>query len=107
LERVGRYKRLCAPMALHLDNRDGPLRARFEWLDGLVVPPPSLALFEAAFLVRLARIGTREAVRPERVIVPSEHPARRAAEVWLGCRIEVGILWAVVSQRSRVISGSP
>ena len=61
-QRISRYKRLIAPMALHVTERRAGLELAFEWLDASVAPPQSLVAAELAFIVRLARIATREQV---------------------------------------------
>ncbi len=65
--RLSTYKRLFAPMRLHVVDDPQTLELRFEWLDQTVRPPPSLMAAELAFLVHLTRTGTRERVVPLRV----------------------------------------
>ena len=77
-QRISRYKRLIAPMALHVTERRAGLELAFEWLDASVAPPQSLVAAELAFIVRLARIATREQVRPLEVV--TLHPPQPAAD---------------------------
>ncbi len=64
LARVAHYKRLVAPMALHVDVSDDATTLELEWLDLTTVPPASLVLTELVFFVQLARIATRVRVCP-------------------------------------------
>ena len=74
-ERIGRYKRLIGP--IRLDVSEGREIVGFEltWLDAPLAPPVSLAVTELLFLVTLARMGTREPLRP--VEVTTSDPPRR------------------------------
>ena len=77
-QRIAHYKRLCAPMQLHIEEDDTSLSIEFEWLDRTVEPPMSLSAFEPVFFVQIARIGTRERIRPLRVETP--RPPKPAAD---------------------------
>lgn len=84
LKRLGHYKRLIAPMALDIDEGES-LFVRINWLEAVKPPPPSLANMEVAFFVRLARMGTRELIKPLQVTSPHRSPTM---EEFLGVRIE-------------------
>jgi AraC-like DNA-binding protein len=70
LSRVSHYKRLIAPMALHVDVSDAATTLEIEWLDLTTAPPVSLLLAELVFFVQLARIAIRVRVCPIEVISP-------------------------------------
>ena len=65
-QRLSRYKRLIAPMALVVESDTERFAVTFEWLDG-IEPPTSLAMTELVFTVSLVRTATREPVVPTRV----------------------------------------
>ncbi len=83
-QRISRYKRLIAPMALHVERGADSLVLRFEWLDATVAPPASLAAVELAFMVRLVRLATRAPVRPRAVTSPSPLVPAGAYESFFG-----------------------
>ena len=64
LARIAHYKRLVAPMALHVDVSDDATTLELEWLDLPTMPPASLVLTELVFFVQLVRIATRVRVCP-------------------------------------------
>jgi AraC-like DNA-binding protein len=70
LGRLSRFKRLIAPMSLHLDVGPRSTALELEWLDTTVEAPGALIDGELAFLVQLARIGTRTRVQPTVVRSP-------------------------------------
>ena len=86
IKRLAHYKRLIAPMALDIDERDG-LKVGVNWLEAISPPPASLANMELAFFVRLARMGTREPIKPIGVTSPHVSPE---LESYLGVRIDRG-----------------
>jgi len=70
LGRFAHYKRLVAPMALHVTHRnDGPL-LQIAWLDDRLRPPAILVLVELVFFVEFARTATRTRIRPLAVCSP-------------------------------------
>lgn len=90
LQRLSKYKRLVAPMALHVDLGPTELSVCFEWLDCKVQPPESLSAMELAFIVRLARMGTREQIRPTRVTAPRPPRPAAAYRRFFGAPVESG-----------------
>lgn len=70
LDRISFYKKLCAPLSLDVRHLPDETTVAFEWLDASVDPPASTMLTELVFFVQLARIGTRAAVHPRRVVSP-------------------------------------
>ena len=90
LARLGQYKKLMAPMELHLDVGDDDTTLEIEWLDKSTSPPDALVLMELVFFVRLARIGTREEVRPLAVHSPVLPKQRRDYTQFFGVAIKRG-----------------
>lgn len=88
--RIAEYKRLIAPMRMHVERTERTLSIWLEWLDHAAAPPASLAAFELVFFVKLIRMATRERVCPLRV--ESTGPLRPAARYaqFFGVRVEVG-----------------
>lgn len=67
LERVARYKQLCAPEAVRLVERDGACTITCEWLHATEAVPPILTDAAFASFVELGRRGTGARIRPLRV----------------------------------------
>lgn len=86
-KRLSHYKRLIAPMRLHVGEGEHDLFIEFEWLDRTVEAPTSLVIFELVFIVKLARIATREHVIPRRVETPRPPDHRKEYESFLGTKI--------------------
>ncbi|MEM9068375.1 MAG: AraC family transcriptional regulator ligand-binding domain-containing protein [Myxococcota bacterium] len=89
IERLSTYKRLVAPMILDVERGADALSATFRWLDAQE-PPRGLVGMEAVFLVRLARMGTREEVRPLRVETPYVLPNTDVLVRYLGIEVDRG-----------------
>lgn len=83
-QRLAKYKQLMAPMALEISSGSrGELSLSPRWLLAKGEVPSSLEVTELAFLLRLARIATREPVRALRVTlacVPEAQHARKYEE---------------------------
>lgn len=90
LERVAHYKRLIAPMALHVDVADDATTLEIEWLDLTTVPPASLLLTELVFFVQLVRIGTRVRVCPLEASSPVLPKQRREFTKYFGIPVRQG-----------------
>lgn len=82
--RIARYKRLVAPMTLPVEERAEGLFVGMRWDDPSVRLPTSMAATELVFLTRLARIGTREPIRPVRVTSPYPFEPEEAYEEFFG-----------------------
>ena len=91
LERLANYKQLCAPMRIELAWKpDGGRSASLRWLSAADSPPPSLSTMELAFLLKVARMGTRREVCPTAVALP-ERPANPTAyAAFFGVQLEYG-----------------
>jgi AraC-like DNA-binding protein len=87
-QRLAGHKPLIGPLRLDLDMHDG-LTITYRWPPG-PQPPALLATTELIFWTALARIATREYIRPARATVthlPAEH---RAIDDYLGTRLRKG-----------------
>ena len=89
-QRISKYKTLVGPMRLGVEENGGAVTLELTWLDAPLVPPVSLVLTELLFFVSLARMGTREEVRPIEVTTTVLPSPAAAYEKFLGARIERG-----------------
>lgn len=64
MQRLARYKALVAPIRLTVCEVGEQVTLTLIWPDATNQPPASLAVAELLFLVALARMGTREPLRP-------------------------------------------
>ena len=70
-QRLATYKKLIAPMSLSVTlSRDGALSLSPRWLDVQAEVPFVVVTAELAFLLRLARLATREHVTAVQVTLP-------------------------------------
>lgn len=83
-ERVARYKSIVAPMRLSVVEDDEKLSIELHWQESVPQPPHSLVLAELLSFVALARIGTRETVRPIEVRTTHLPSALGAYEEYIG-----------------------
>ena len=90
LARVAYYKRLVAPMALHVDVSDDATTLELEWLDLQTMPPASLVLTELVFFVQLARMATRVRVCPLEASSPVLPKQRREYTEFFGVPVRRG-----------------
>ncbi|MFI2363340.1 AraC family transcriptional regulator ligand-binding domain-containing protein [Promicromonospora sp. NPDC019610] len=85
--RVATYKALMGPLRMSAGTDQG-LTISYTWPTSAVsAPPPLLAVVELVFWVSLARIATREPVRPSRVTVAGRPPDLPRLEEYLGTRV--------------------
>jgi AraC-like DNA-binding protein len=87
LARFALYKRLLAPMALHLAITREGTRLGLEWLDKTLSPPPVLVLMELVFFVRFARTATRSQISPLAVRSPHLPQAAAAFSDFFGVKV--------------------
>lgn len=90
LTRLARYKRLIAPMALLVEQGERSTGLEIKWLDSILNPPLVLVAMELVFFVQLARLATRENIRPLKVTTPD--PPQPAGEytAWFGVEVAPG-----------------
>lgn len=99
LGRLAKFKRLIAPMNLHIDVGRTSTSLELEWLDATASPPASLIDAELAFFVQLSRIGTRARICPTEVRSPRLVAPREAYEKLFGVAASRGA-------RARIAFGS-
>ncbi|MGE0788757.1 MAG: AraC family transcriptional regulator ligand-binding domain-containing protein [Sandaracinaceae bacterium] len=96
VERIARYKPLIAPIRLDTRIDADALSIELSWLDASRPPPPSLVAMELLFFVGLARLGTRERIRPRRAIARELPDGVEQATEFLGVPLERGDAHRVV-----------
>lgn len=84
LERLAAYKKLVAPVRLQLQATEATMEIEICWEDPTLEPPPTLMAFELAFIVRLARMGTRTRIVPRAVDLRAPVHPESAYRDWLG-----------------------
>lgn len=89
-QRIARYKPLVAPLRLTVMEAQDRVTLDFTWLAEVEPPPASLVATELLFFVSLARMGTREVVRPQHVMTGEPPVPPGAYEEFLGTPIERG-----------------
>ncbi|MDQ0070412.1 AraC-like DNA-binding protein [Variovorax boronicumulans] len=77
LERIAKYVKLIAPMAIRLERTTAHTTVTIDFLDPTERPPSVFLAFKLVFFVQLARLATRSPVQPLRVSWPSP-PATQA-----------------------------
>ncbi|MFC7494412.1 MULTISPECIES: AraC family transcriptional regulator ligand-binding domain-containing protein [unclassified Nocardioides] len=88
--RIAAHKPLVGPLRVDIDTDNvGRLAITFRWPPG-ASPPGLLATAELTFWVALARIGTREPVRPVRVTAPDGIRRTAALRDYLGVPVSKG-----------------
>ncbi|WP_030435065.1 AraC family transcriptional regulator [Actinoplanes subtropicus] len=87
-ERMAAHKRLIGPLTLDVAEVPAGLRLTVTW-PADPAPPAGLVAFELAFIVMLARLGTRARVVPVALTMPSP-PAGDAYRDLLGVSFRVG-----------------
>ena len=90
VRRISRFKRLIAPMALHVDENPNTTALELEFLDKTLEPPAVLVATELVFFVQLARLATREEIRPLRLTVPRPPQPSEAYTDYFGREVETG-----------------
>jgi AraC-like DNA-binding protein len=90
-ERISAYKRLLVPQRMAVETVAGELRLTTTWSPRWE-PPAGFIAYELAFVVALARLGTRERVCPVLITVPEppEGESARAYEEFLGLPFRPG-----------------
>jgi AraC-like DNA-binding protein len=93
VQRLAKYKQLMAPMKLEVKvGSRGDLSLSPRWLFAEGDVPPSMEVAELGFLLRLARIATREPVQALRVTLPRlpESAVARKYEEYFGAPVRRG-----------------
>ncbi|MDF7814892.1 AraC family transcriptional regulator [Hymenobacter sp. YC55] len=89
-QRIARYKTLVAPLRFDVTAGRDLLTMELIWLDAPLLPPESLVVMELLFCVTLARLGTRELVRPVEVTTPVLPSPLAPYEAFLGAPLRRG-----------------
>ncbi|WP_433303566.1 AraC family transcriptional regulator ligand-binding domain-containing protein [Actinoplanes sp. CA-030573] len=94
--RLRTYKKLIGPLRLVLDSRGGAMTIEMHWPDADQAPG-ALMLMELIFWVALARMATRDDVRPVRFAAPVDPTVEQAAAYrrYLGTPLEHSAVPAV------------
>lgn len=87
LERLAKYKPLVGPLRLDLQRGDRHTRVAFGGLPENGPVPGPLIAFEQVFWVYIARLATREPLRPQAVHVTFPLPGLTAYEDFYGVRV--------------------
>ncbi len=93
VQRLSKYKQLVAPMSLEVEaGSSGDLTVSPRWLALQTEVPQSLEVAEVAFLLRLARLATREPVKALRVSLTKLPPSAyaRRYESFFGASVQHG-----------------
>jgi AraC-like DNA-binding protein len=90
VRRIARYKALVAPMHLRVSDDAEGMTLDLDWPDTAHQPPSSLAVTELLFFVTLARMGTREPLRPLWLSTPEPPSPAAAYSEFLGVDIRPG-----------------
>ena len=91
VRRIARYKTLVAPMHLRVSDDAEGMTLDLAWPDPAHQPPASLAVTELLFFVTLARMGTREPLRPLWLSTPEPPGPAVAYAEFLGVDIRPGL----------------
>ena len=87
--RIAQFKPLVAPIRFAVTEAGERVTVAFAW-PGDEAPPVSLVMMELLFCVTLARMGTREAIRPLAVTTLAPPVPLAPYEAFLGTRVERG-----------------
>ncbi|PZQ22460.1 MAG: AraC family transcriptional regulator [Sphingopyxis macrogoltabida] len=90
VQRVERYKRLIGPIRFEVVQTPGRMTVEFVWLDAPFVPPTAFVMMELLFSVQLARMGTRQPIRPVEVMMTHPPAPLKPYEDFLGIRMTTG-----------------
>jgi AraC-like DNA-binding protein len=88
-KRIAHYKALIAPVRFEVAETDDRVAITLTWPDD-PAPPTSLVMMELLFCVTLARIGTRERVRPVSVVTVVPPDPAAPYEEFLGAPLSRG-----------------
>lgn len=88
LKRIAHYKPIVAPVRLNIEQKERQTILTFAELPQSKPLPTLFAAFELVFWVQLARIATREQIRPEAVHFSLDLPELEAYETFLGISIK-------------------
>jgi len=87
LLRLAKFKRLCTPQELHLEERDGEAFIVVDWIHATDPEPNAAVDMSFAAILELGRRGTGRHIVPLRVEMTRAGPATRAHTEYLGAPI--------------------
>jgi AraC-like DNA-binding protein len=90
LQRLARYKQLCAPERLRLGEEGDACLVALEWLYTGQTEPAALVDASMATLLELGRRGTGEALAARLVDLARPKTDASAYEAYFGCRVRFG-----------------
>ncbi|WP_315792364.1 helix-turn-helix transcriptional regulator [Paenibacillus sp. BIC5C1] len=97
LNRMARYKQLCAPERIHIVEEGELCTIELSWLFSERSEPPMLVGVSLASLVELGRRGTGKPLNAHAVVLSRPIGNIQALEAFFGCSVRTG------SHRSRLI----
>jgi AraC-like DNA-binding protein len=100
IKRIAHYKRLVAPLRLIVQDDDSNVTLGLEWISNVLKPPISLVVAELLFFVTLARIGTRESIKPLVISTDKLPTPIEPYEEFLGVKIEKADFHKITFSRS-------
>ena len=103
VQRIARYKALVAPVQLRVSDETERMTLDLEWPNDHHQPPASLAVTELLFFVGLARMGTRETLRPLWVTTPTPPSPAAAYAEFLGVEIRSGLRHQIAFSRQDAV----
>lgn len=90
LNRMARYKQMCPPESLRINEEDENCTIELEWLNTEQPCPPVLVGITLAFLLELGRRGTGQPLTARFVEFSHSMGDVEALEAYFGCRIRTG-----------------
>lgn len=99
--RLARYKRLCVPEEVRLEEIQGTCRIRFEWYYADRNPPAILTDRAFAFLLEMGRNGTGRRIDAAGLELTRPHHDPRGLEKVFGCRVRFGAQHDVLVLRQK------
>lgn len=90
MERLSRFKQLIGPMTLKVKKTIHSTKITLDCLYTQNPLPDSLAAMEVIFLVHLARLGTRETIKPISVTSSSDILIQKECEKYIGTGVQKG-----------------
>ncbi|MEF2965595.1 helix-turn-helix domain-containing protein [Paenibacillus sp. M1] len=90
LYRMARYKQLCPPESLSIDEADGRCTIELDWQFNEESGPPLLVGITLAFLLELGRRGTGQPLTAQLVEFSHSMGNVRALEAYFGCPVRIG-----------------
>ncbi|WP_455920308.1 helix-turn-helix domain-containing protein [Priestia megaterium] len=90
LNRMSRYKQLCAPERFHITEKGKSCMIELEWLNTDQPEPPMLVYNTFVALLELGRRGTEQPLKASRVELSYPLGNVKALEDYFGCSIQFG-----------------